>query len=139
MLVDPTKTPQVRNIGWQQLQYSRVTINFNDPGIAAGVAFGVLPQYAFITAIQSYVETAFNAGTTNNVSIGTTAATGNEISGNIAGQTPGYANASAAAGLGCGVTVNGPVTMYAKYSQTGGAATAGKIHIVIAYLLNNDL
>jgi len=139
MLVDPTKTPQVRNFGPQEIQYSRVTINFNDPGIAAGVAFGVLPQYAFITAIQSYVETAFNAGTTNNVSIGTTAATGNEISGNIAGQTAGYANATAAAGLGCAVTTAGPVTMYAKYAQTGGAATAGKIHIVVAYLLNNDL
>jgi hypothetical protein len=139
MLFDPSKTPQVRNFGWQAIQYLRATINFNDPGIAGGVACAVLPQYAFVTSSQSFVETAFNAGTTNSVSLGTTAATGNEITGVIAGQTPGFAAQTAAAGLGCGVTTAGPVTVYAKYVQSGGAATAGKIHIVLAYVLNNDL
>lgn len=137
--VDQTKTPQVRNFGWQQIQYLRVTINWNDPAIGAGQLIATLPQYAFVVSSASYVETAFNAGTTNNVSLGTTAATGNEITGNIAGQTPGYAAQTAAAGLGCAVTATGPVNVYAKYAQTGGAATAGKIHIVLGFVLNNDL
>jgi hypothetical protein len=140
MLLDPTKTVQQRNYGQQEIQYSRLTINFNDPGITAGVAFAALPQYAFITSISSFVETAFNAGTTNPVSLGTTVAANELTTTPIPGQTAGYGLlAPVATTFGCGLTSAGPVTLFVKYAPTGGAATAGKMHIVMAYVLNNDL
>ena len=139
MLLDPNKTPQVRNFGWQQIQYLRATINYNDPGILTGLGFAKLPQYAFITSIAHHVETAFNAGTTNPVSIGTTAANANEILAATAMTATGYTADTAAAGLGIAATAAGDVTVYAKYAPTGGAASAGKVHVVIGYVLNNDL
>ena len=141
MYFDPQKTPVIRNYGQQEVQYIRVTINFNDANIAAGVRFARLPQYAFVTYLQAHVETVFNAATTNVVTVGTTQANANEIIGtadlNEASAT--FQNMTTAAGLGVAVTAAGDVDVWAKYTQTGAAATAGKAHIIIAYMLNNDL
>jgi hypothetical protein len=141
MYFDPNKTPQLRNYSQQELQYSRVTVNFNDAGIASGVRFARLPQYAFIVAMYAHVETAFNAGSTNVLTVGTTQASANEI---IAGTDINEASATyqaltSAAGLGVAVTASGAVDLWVKFAQTGGVATAGKAHIIIVYLLDNDL
>ena len=76
----------------QKLTYYRVTINFNDQNIGSAQQFGALPANAYIFAIDAYVTTAFNAGTTNVVTIGTTKASSNEIvaSGITAGTTGVY-------------------------------------------------
>ena len=141
MYVDQTKTPQQRNFLSQQKQYYRGQVNFNDAGIGTGVAFGALPQGAFITAVMAWVTTAFNAATTNVFTLGTTKANANEISasGTINPATLGFVNGTAAAGLGMAVTATGPVTLYVKYAQTGAAATAGALTFLIEYCLNNDL
>jgi hypothetical protein len=46
---------------------------------------------------------------------------------------------SASPGLGIGVTSGGEVTLYAKYSQTGTAATAGAVRCTITWIPNNDM
>jgi hypothetical protein len=142
MYLDPTKTIPARNLLTQQPQFARATFNFNDPGIAGGIAFAALPQGAFITQVAAYVTTAFNAATTNVFTVGTTKANANEIlaSGAIAPGTLGYQNAATAAGLGLAATgaATAPQTLWAKYTQTGSAATAGQLTLIVSYILNND-
>ena len=125
----------------QAINYYRLTINFNDQNIGLAQMFGALPANAYILSIDADVTTAFNAGTTNVVTIGTTKANSNEIvaSGITAG-TPGIYHLTTAAGLGLAVTTGtSPVTLFAKYAQTGTAATAGAVTIIIAFIPNNDL
>jgi hypothetical protein len=138
--VDQTRNPVPRQGIDQQVQTYRLTINYNDANIGAGQFFGALPQGAYILSIDAYVTTGFNAGTTNVITIGTTKASANEIvaSGITAG-TPGVYHLTSAAGLGLAVTASSQITMYAKYAQTGTAASAGSVTIVIAYVPNNDL
>lgn len=144
--VDQTKIVPARNYFLQEVHYYRLTINFNDPRIATGQLFGGLPNGSYIMAIDADVTTAFNAGTTNAITIGITSASANEVvaSGITAG-TIGVYHLTTAAGLGVAVTgvagnqtVNG-VPLYAKYAQTGTAATAGSVTIVITYMPNNDM
>ena len=142
-----TRTIPQRALQEQVVQYYRATINYNDINIANGVWFGTLPPNAYILSIDAQVVTAFNAGTTNVVTIGATQANANEIvaSGITAGTT-GIYHLTTAAGLGNVVTNNttyqtqqaAGVPMWAKYAQTGTAATAGSVIVIIAYVLNND-
>jgi len=56
------------------------TVNYNDPGIATGVAFdNYLPQNAFIENVLTEVVVAFNAGTTNVLTAGTNGPSYNNI------------------------------------------------------------
>jgi hypothetical protein len=146
-VTDTTRTWPTRTCSpGQVVCYFRVTINWNDSRISSGVWFGTIPKNAYIYAIDAYVSTAFNAGTTNVVTIGATT-TANEIvaSGITAGSTGTY-HLTSAAGLGTVITsnstyqtvLNGDVPLYAKYAQTGTAATAGAVTIVILFIKNDD-
>lgn len=148
LITDPNKIIPERTCELSQNTcYFRLTINWNDPRIASGVWFGTIPKNSFITAIDAYVTTGFNAVTTNVITIGHTAASANEVvaSGITAG-TPGIYHLTTAAGLGTATTanatyqtqINGSVPLYAKYAQTGTAATAGAVTIVIQFAKNND-
>lgn len=128
----------------REVEYRRITVNWNDPSITAQYV-AELPPNSYILAIDADVITAFNAGTTNVVTVGTTSSSHNEIvaSGITAG-TPGVYHLTSAAGLGLQVsggstwtTLNMPI--YVSYTQTGTAATAGQAVIVITYLPNNDM
>ena len=111
------------------------TVNFGDVGIASGVAFdNPLPAGAFILRVLVEIVTAFNAVTTNVLTVGTV-------------NTPPYNNIVAAAdvneavtgiydvtrALGRSLTAAGDVTVVAQYTQTGTAATTGQAIIVIEY------
>lgn len=123
----------------------RFTINYNDTNISTGQQFGALGLLEFIKSIDCHVSTAFNAGTTNNVTLGTTSANANEImasSGANASITPGSTgiyHVTSAAGLGIAVTSAAAVNLYAKYAQTGTAATAGAVTCVLEIVPNNDM
>lgn len=138
--VDQTRNPVVRQLTEQAVNYYRLTINYNDKDIGSGQFFGALPANAYILSIDADVTTAFNAGTTNVITLGTTASNANEVvaSGITAG-TIGVYHLTSAAGLGLAVTSGVSPTLYAKYAQTGTAATAGSVTIVIAYVPNNDM
>ena len=120
--------------------YYRATVNFNDPNILTWVPVGGLATNDFIKAIDCHVTTAFNAGSTNTITFGTSQANANEIvaSGITAG-TPGVYHLTSAAGLGVAVTSAGASTIYAKYAQTGTSATAGAVTCVIEVVSNNDM
>lgn len=137
---DQTRIFTYRQYSNDQPWYYRLTVNFNDANIANGVAFGGLNTNDFIKAIDCHVTTAFNASTTNTVTFGTSKANANEVvaSGITAGSTGVY-HLTTAAGLGLAVTSAGTSTLYAKYAQTGTAATAGAVTCVIEVVSNNDM
>lgn len=123
--------------------YYRVTINYNDSLIGNGQRFGALGQNEFIKTIDCQVTTAFNGGT-NAVTFGITSAS-NEImassgaNASITPGTPGIYHVTSANGLGVTVTSAADITLWAKYAQTGGAATAGQVTCVIEFVPNNDM
>ena len=129
-----------RQFHTQQVHYLRKTVNYNDSNIATGVLFGTIPAGAQILPFASTitVRTAFNAGTTNNLLIGT-AAGGNQIcatADSAAGSTGSKTLALAT------ITTNSyqaaDTDLYVTYTQTGGAATAGIATITIAFTVDND-
>lgn len=142
---DQTRIFPARQLTEQAINYYRITVNFNDKNIGTGQQFGTLPPNAYILSIDAYVNTAFNAGTTNTLTVGTTSANANEIvASGITAATPGVYHLTAAAGLGTAVSMGGTwlntnMPLFAKYAQTGTAATTGQVVIVIAYMPNNDM
>jgi hypothetical protein len=152
LVTDPNKIiPERSCSATQNVCYVRVTVNFNDPRISSGVWFATLPKNAYVLAIDAYVGTAFNAATTNYLSIGATA-TGTDFlatTGTNASVTlgsTGTTHATSAAGLGLVATgssslqtaANGAVPVYIRYQQSGTAATAGVVTVVVAYIKNDD-
>lgn len=145
---DQTRVFNPRLFSEQEIHFYRFTVNYNDPNIGTAQKFGSLPANAYILSIDAHVTTAFNAGTTNYLSIGVTTSA-NELvaqTGANASVTMNSATVqhlTAAAGLGLAVTGNGtytgsPVNLYVKYAQSGTAATAGSVTVVIAYIPNMD-
>ncbi len=135
-----------------QTNYVRKVVNFSDGNVAGGYQFGTVPLNAFITRVHVDIVTAFNAGTTNVLTFGVTQQNANELvaSGDVTAGTPGYSavtrglgraqtqnpsNASSTSGVTSG---EGGVALFAKYAQTGTAATAGQAVVVIEYVPNND-
>jgi hypothetical protein len=117
------------------VHFLRKEVNYNDPGIASGVAIGRLPAGAQVTQALARVKTAFNAGTTNVLTVGTNAASYD----NILGAAD---IAEGAAGNSVAPTANlqeaaAEIDVVAKYTQTGTAASQGKAVIHIAYTVNN--
>ena len=109
-------------------------VNYNDVGIGAGVAFAnYLPQGAFLTAVLCEIVTAFNAGTTNPLTVGTNSPTFNNIIA-AADNTPGTPGVYAATrALGRSIANAGDVLPVAMYVPTGTAPTTGQAVIVIEY------
>ena len=130
-----------RSLHTQQIHYLRKSVNYNDAGISTGVLFGTLPAGAQILPFASTISirTAFNAATTNNLLIGTTAA-GNDIcaTADSAAGTTGIKTLALAT-----VTTNGyraaDTDLFVTYTQTGAVATAGIATITIAFSVNNDI
>ena len=122
----------------QQVGYLRIKVNFNDAGIAAGVKKQWLPQGAVIVGTDVVVSTAFNAVTTNTISVGTVGDTATNI---VNAQT--VAAAGITANLAPSAAALGPLAadkqVVVTYTQTGGAATAGVATVVIKYVCDNDL
>src|SRR5205085_9094609 len=65
--------------GLQAEHTLRFTVNFNDAGVSAGVPKQTLPAGAIITGTDVFVQTPFNAGTTNVLTAGINAAAFNNL------------------------------------------------------------
>jgi len=130
----PPAYPQARRQAFQSTNTLKKTVNFNDPNVASGVAFDEsLPAGAFIISVTIEIVTAFNAGTTNVLTIGTNATTYNNVvaSGDVTLGTPSVAQPTR--GLGRALANAGEPPVFAKYTQTGAAATTGQAVVVIEY------
>lgn len=119
-----------RVLHMQQTHFYRKRVNYNDAGIAAGVLFGTMPAGAVITRLTVRCNTAFNAGTTNALNMGTTA-TGTQIFTDAA--TAGHRNPTVP-----NISFAVDTDLFVSYAQTGTAASAGQADVVLEYAPNID-
>lgn len=120
-----------RQLHTQQVHFIRKRVNWNDSNIGTGVVFGTLPAGAMIVDQDTRITTAFNAGTTNALNVGTTAG-GTQLFTDAAtagARQPTIANLSFAV----------DTDLFVQYAQSGTAASAGMADIVIGYVPNTDL
>lgn len=133
-----TNTPgsQARQDPRQVSNTIRYRFTFADPGLSAGVLIGTLPQNAFIISQLMEIVTAFNAGTTNPITVGTVGAAYNNIhaAGDNTPASPNvYSPALAANKYGRGLTQAGDTQVFLKYAPTGTAATTGVGEFVLEF------
>lgn len=118
----------------QVLNTLKKTVNFNDLGIAAGVAFdNYLPQNAFLENVLVEVVVVFNAGSTNVLTVGTVGTTYNNIVAAADVNEAATGVYQVTRGFGRSLTAAGDVLPYAQYTQTGTAGTTGQAIIVLFY------
>lgn len=118
----------------QQLDVIVVNGNINNIP-AAGVAVGAIPRGSIILHTSVVVDTAVNAGTSSSFTMGTTP-TGTDIAtaANTAVATAGYKTFDTAKTLNPTVDTQ----IYASFTYTGTAPTAGAWRAVITFAPNND-
>lgn len=127
-----------RNSGEQNVFYFRKRFTFADSSaMQAGLKIGRLPSRSFIHSIKLYKAVAFNSATSDNLTIGTTAA-GNDILAATVLTGTGYVDATAAAGLGIVVGTAAEQDFFMKWVAVGAAATTGDVTVVITFLPDND-
>lgn len=126
--------PSARYNHEQQVGFIAAEFNFSNIP-AAGIAIGAIPRRSRIVHCHVIVDTAFNAGTTNTVNVGTTP-TGADVapSATIAPGTAGYKNVDTPKTL----QFTADTVLYMSYAQAGAVATAGKGFLYIAYVPSND-
>ena len=106
-------------------------VNWNDAGLAAGIAFdNWLPAGAFINDVKVEIVTAFN-GTTPSLTFGTNSSTFDNIvnAGDLNEGATGVTEVTRA--YGRSLAAAGPVLPYVKGTLT--SASAGQAIIVISY------
>jgi hypothetical protein len=121
-----------RDYGVQLVHYLRKAFTKDDNGTV--LTLGTVPDGALILGPLSGVQVneAFNAGTLNELDIGTTA-TGDFFGTNLSLAAVAFVGIDEVVSR----TVSGATTLTATPNLTGTAATTGKGEIVIAYLPNN--
>ena len=102
------------------------TVNYDTDGIAAGAVICRIPKGTFVTKAVAVVKTAFNAATTNVLTVGFKTGK-NELLGSsdvTAGTAGTYKKELFVEG-------GDNVEVYAQYTQTGTAATDGSAEIYL--------
>lgn len=112
---------------WSRLT---TTVSYNSTNVSTGVFMGILPARAQIHLVQVNVETAFNAASTNVLTVGYGASL-NEIV--AAGDVDESSATTQAVTTGLSLEFSSEQKVYAKYTQTGTAASAGKARISIYF------
>lgn len=122
----------------QTVGFLRRTVNYNDTGISSGVLMGTLPKGAHIIQTSVHIRTAFNAGTTNVLTVGTNSSSYNDLIGTatVDETSLGYTVSAPVVDV---VYPTGDLGVYAKYAQTGTAATAGVADVVVTYVWDDNL
>ena len=135
----------------------RKTVNLADFGanglVANCLLLGSIPVDSYIKHVSCELIAAFNAGTTNVLTLGVTSASANELlaAGDITEATVGYyvpatpllvlgrrqTQTAQAAISGVDYCQSG-VGLWAKYTQSGTAATTGQAIFVIEYIAAGD-
>lgn len=108
------------------------TVNFDTNGIAEGAVICNIPKGTYVTKAVAVVKTAFNAATTNVLTVGFQGR--NEILGadDVTAGTAGTYKKELFVEGGANTEV------YAKYAQTGTAATAGSADIYLQVVVGPD-
>lgn len=111
--------------GVEQLLYAG-TVKYNDTGVATGVELITLPANIIVTKAVAVVGTAFNAATTNVLTVGT-----NDDINNLLGADDVTEGTAGAYSVNKFAKFTSATKVKAKYTQTGTAATAGDAEIYL--------
>lgn len=112
------------------------TLNFNDSDVAQA-AIGTLPsgndlpQNAQVLDVTVQVVTAFNAATTNQLTLGTNSNSWNNFIVNTDVNLAATGVTSVKRGAGAVFTSGSDTALYAVFTQSGTAATAGQAIITV--------
>lgn len=121
---------KARQYHTQQVHFLRTLINYNDADALTRV-IGTIPAGSNLLRVNTVVSTAQNAGTTNTLSVGTTSGGTDIISAAAAGTATANVLTQAPSGKAL-VAVD--TTYYATLTQSGTAATAGVVEVIIEYV-----
>lgn len=126
--------PPVRQDPRQVVNTLKKRISFNTAGIAAGVAFdNSLPQGAVILAVLVEIITAFNAATTNVLTVGTNSTTYNNMVAAADVNEGAVGTTRVERAIGGSLLRSAELTPYVAFNQSGTAATAGDAEVTIFY------
>ena len=103
------------------------------PDIATGVKIGTVPANYFLVEALADVQTVFNAGTTNVLTVGGEDDSGYDdifAAGDI---NEASATCQRAPAASCGILDDEDADVYVKYTQSGTAATTGQTTIVLVF------
>jgi uncharacterized membrane protein len=120
---------QVTNIGGM-LSAVTTTIAYTN---STAVTIATLPANAQIVDINIDVTTAFNAGTTNTVTVGKTGSAAAYVTSTSVGSAGRASVASTGVFSAWADTGSSEVSATITYSQTGTAASAGALRVTIVY------
>ena len=120
---------QVTNIGGM-LSAVTTTIAYTN---STAVTIATLPANAQIVNINIDVTTAFNAGTTNTVTVGKTGTAAAYVTSTSVGSAGRASVATTGVYSAWADTGSSEVSATITYSQTGTAATAGAARVTIVY------
>lgn len=123
----------------QVVHYLRKRVNYNDAGISSGVVMGTLPAGAQVIDLTVRVLTAFNATSTNVLTVGTNSSSWDNLTGSGSSDvTEGTPEMYRVAPSNFDVTFSADTDVYVKYAQTGTAAGTGQADIILTYVPNAD-
>jgi hypothetical protein len=106
---------------------------FGTTGIGSGIKFGTLPMGARITDVIVEVITAFNAATTNVLTVGTNSTSFNNIV-NASDVNEAATGATRVdRGIGGLIARAADIDVYIMYTQSGTAATTGSAEVTIVF------
>lgn len=134
MAISVTRTKQARDYHTFQSSFLYDKIKWNTSGIGGGsYVVGKIPAGALIKDTIVRTNVAFNAATTNVFTMGTTAS-GTDIitSDQVDEATVGSIVES---DTSYGLSTTNDVTVYAKYTQSGTAASAGELEVWVEFLM----
>lgn len=125
---------QARVFHHQLTHFVRGQVGFNTAGVAGGIRIGILPSGARILRTHVIVEAAFNAATTNVLTVGNRSV------------ADAYVNAGAVNEGATGLTTVPPpgvtsvctadTEILVAFAQTGTAATTGVATVIVEYVPN---
>lgn len=127
------RLPTFENLQGNVPASKEFTINFNTTGVATGSALCKVQASVakpVMLEISAQVVTAFNGGTTNVLTLGTSAGSNDQYiaAADITEATPGFYPAAPVR-----VRLEADTTITARYTQTGTAATTGKARFIIRF------
>lgn len=126
-----------RNDGSQNIHFIGRDITFGTVGIGTAdtVKVGRIPAGSRLMPAQVHITTAFNAATTNVLTVGQNAGANTDIV--AAGELNELATGATIIATGSALTFANDTDIYVRYTQTGTAATAGAATILIPYFPPN--
>lgn len=110
----------------------RRTVSFDQSGLAVGIPVGALEAGAVPLRAYAVIETAFNAGTTNVLVLGSVADDDGLVT--TANAAAGATGLKAGTGAQLGAPLAADTVFFAKYTQTGTAASGGKATFVVEFV-----